>query len=110
MTRPDYAVRISRAAIEDLRRIALHLEETTGDIALALRRVREIRDFALTLGRLPHQGTQRDDILSGLRIRSKGRAIIAFRVDDQNAAVRVLRFFYGGQDYEALIRQGPRLP
>lgn len=49
------------------------------------------------------RGTQRDDVRPGLRITNyRKRTVIAFAVD--NEAVAILGIFYGGQDYETILR------
>lgn len=53
---------------------------------------------------LPHRGTQRDDVRSGLRITNyKRRAVIAFAVDEATDTVAILGVFYGGRDYERML-------
>lgn len=103
MSLPVFDVRFSRAAINDLRVIAQHLERATGDIAGAVRRTREIRTFAMSIGALPYQGMRRDDVRPGLRTAATGRAVVAFEVQEKARSVRVLGIFYGGQDYETVL-------
>lgn len=51
----------------------------------------------------PHRGTRRDDLRPGLRtVGFRRRATIAFAVDDD--AVTILGVYYGGRDYEAVLR------
>ena len=53
---------------------------------------------------LSHRGTRRDDLRPGLRIVPfKTRTAIAFEIDEDNEVVRILRVFYGGQDYDAVL-------
>ena len=55
------------------------------------------------LAPFPLRGTARDDLRPGLRtIGFRRRAVIAFVVRDD--AVVVLGVFYGGRDYEPLLR------
>jgi toxin ParE1/3/4 len=83
--------------------IAVHIERWTGD-----RTVDTIRDFVKSLNTVPHRGTKRDDLRPGLRIVSfKKRTAIAIEIDDEAKIVTVLRVFYGGQDYEAVLRGDP---
>lgn len=59
--------------------------------------------FCEDLARFPLRGTARDDIRSGLRTSGfRRRAVVAFIVGDD--AVVVLGAFYGGRDYEPLLR------
>ena len=54
----------------------------------------------------PFRGLSRDDIRPGLRLTNfKKRAIIAFAVDIEAGQVSILGLFYGGQDYETILRE-----
>ncbi len=56
------------------------------------------------LGDMPLQGIARDDIRRGLRTTFfRKRVVIAYSVGTK--AVTVLSIFYGGQDYESLLRE-----
>src|SRR5579863_8586630 len=58
---------------------------------------------ARILRTFPRRGTQRDDLLPGLRVTGfERRVTVAFVVTD--AAVLIEGIFYGGQDFEALFR------
>lgn len=55
------------------------------------------------LGQMPLTGIARDDIRRGLRTTFfRRRVVIAYSVGAN--AVTVLAIFYGGQDYESLLR------
>lgn len=55
---------------------------------------------------VPHRGTRRDDIRSGLCITNyKKRSVIAFAVDAEQ--VSIIGVFYGGQDYETALESDP---
>lgn len=70
---------------------------------VAERYVGAILDYCEGMQSVPHRGTRRDDIRSGLRITHyKRRAIIAFAVEGER--VLILGVFYGGQDYESALR------
>ncbi|MBP6012919.1 MAG: type II toxin-antitoxin system RelE/ParE family toxin [Alphaproteobacteria bacterium] len=69
----------------------------------AAARVREIETAMLSLGKAPHQGTLRPELLPGLRSVTKERAIFYFDVDDDRKLVRVLAIFFGGQDHQRLM-------
>ena len=108
----------SRAGDRDLELVFDHLSETyqalgdPGAVALerAAARVRAIEDAMEGLGRVPFQGTLREDLLPGLRQVTKDRAVLYFRVDEAARQVRVLAVFFGGQDHVAhmLRRLGRR--
>lgn len=56
------------------------------------------------LGEMPLAGVARDDIRRGLRTTFfRKRVVIAYSVAAK--AVTVLAIFYGGQDYESLLRE-----
>jgi toxin ParE1/3/4 len=57
------------------------------------------------IGDIPHGGRPRDDLLPGLRIVAfERRAVIAYLVE--NEQVVITNVFYGGRDYESLLREG----
>jgi toxin ParE1/3/4 len=59
--------------------------------------------YCLAFSTFPHRGTRHDDIRAGIRIVGyRKRATIAFEVT--NDTVNILGVYYGGQDYEADLR------
>jgi toxin ParE1/3/4 len=59
--------------------------------------------FCNGLATFPLRGTKRDDLLPGLRVTGfERRVTIAFVVTEE--AVLIEGIFYGGQDFEALLR------
>jgi toxin ParE1/3/4 len=57
-----------------------------------------------SLDTFPERGTSRGDVRPGLRTMGfERRATIAFMVGDDH--VRVIRVFYGGRNYERLLRR-----
>jgi toxin ParE1/3/4 len=65
--------------------------------------VERIEAACLALETSPMRGTKRDDILPGLRTMGfERRATIAFRV--RSSRVSIVRIFYGGRDFERLLR------
>ncbi|MEI7347744.1 type II toxin-antitoxin system RelE/ParE family toxin [Dickeya chrysanthemi] len=58
-------------------------------------------DYCESLSQFPHRGSQRDDILPGLRVTNyRKRTIVAFVVDEVSMVVSVVGIWHGGQDYE----------
>jgi plasmid stabilization system protein ParE len=54
---------------------------------------------------LPERGTRRDDIRPGLRtVGFRRRVTIVFQLDEMRPAVIIHGIFYGGQDFEAALR------
>lgn len=67
----------------------------------------QLVDFCNTLSDFPERGQTRDDIHPGLRIYGyKRRAVIAFTVT--GPVVEILGVYYGGRDYEPLLREQVR--
>ena len=51
------------------------------------------------------RGRGRDDLLAGLRITNyRRRAVIAFLVDTEARIVSIIGAYYGGRDYETILR------
>lgn len=74
--------------------------ENTGEaLKRAERRIMEIRAAAERLATFPIRGTQRDDVLPGIRYLAIDRAIYWLDVDEAAGRVRVLAVFFGGQDH-----------
>jgi toxin ParE1/3/4 len=78
--------------------IAMHAGEERADGYVG-----RIVDFCNGLSTFPLRGTQRDDLLSGLRVTGfERRVTIAFIVTAE--AVLIEGIFYGGRDFEAEFR------
>lgn len=108
MSPATYRVAEKPEVLFDYVAIAEHIERWTGDRALADRTVDAIRAFIKSLTTMPHCGTRRDELRPGLRIVPFGkRTAIAIEIDDEAKVVTVLRVFYGGQDYEAVLGRRP---
>lgn len=72
----------------------------------AARYVNAIIDYCESLQTSPLRGTRRDDIRPGLRVTNyKGRTVIAFDVDGEQ--VSIIGVFYGGQNFETALQDGP---
>lgn len=71
---------------------------------IAIRFIEGLIDHLATLSDFPLIGTPRDDLRPGLRtLPHRRRVTIAFMVED--ASVVVIDFYYGGQDFETLLRE-----
>jgi toxin ParE1/3/4 len=98
----SYAIVLAPEARAQLDELYDYIAEAASP-AIALRftdailgQLEELRDF-------PSLGTIRDDILPGLRtIGFRRRVTIAFVVEPSE--VSVVGIFYGGQDFETLLR------
>ncbi|WP_157357781.1 type II toxin-antitoxin system RelE/ParE family toxin [Mesorhizobium metallidurans] len=104
------AVVLSEKAITDLEAIAAYILESSGSENIASSFVDRIRDRCQSIGNAPRGGRSRDDIVPGLRaVPFEHSAVIAYTVDDD--LVHIVNIFYGGRDYEALMRDaGPSDP
>jgi plasmid stabilization system protein ParE len=93
-----YSARAQRQLAELFR----YITEQSGD-AVAESFVGAIVDHCDGFALFPERGTRRDDIYPGLRtVGYHRRLAIAFTVDDNTVVIHGV--FYGGQDYEAVLR------
>lgn len=77
---------------------------TAASANIALRFSDAILDQIESLRDFPNRGVARDDIVPGLRtLGFRRRVTIAFVVEPK--AVLVVGIFYGGQDFETLLRE-----
>ena len=96
------------AAVRDLDRLYDFIVREAGP-ATASGYVGRILAHCEGLGDFPERGIARDDIRPGLRVTGfERRVAIAFTFDAE--VVRIGRIFYGGRDYEALLRAPGRIP
>ncbi|MEO3433738.1 type II toxin-antitoxin system RelE/ParE family toxin [Inquilinus sp. CAU 1745] len=87
-------------AVEDLQSIYLHIASDSPESAD--RFVREIEARCEILREVPEIGVSRSDLLEGARILTfRRRVVIVYRLSA--GKIDVLRIFYGGRDYEAII-------
>ncbi|PAQ08350.1 type II toxin-antitoxin system RelE/ParE family toxin [Mesorhizobium temperatum] len=98
-------VEYRETARNDLADIFRNIVDTGGSADVALKFVLRIEDRCQSIGNAPRGGRQRDDIVPGLRtVPFEHSAIIAYIVSDD--LVRIVNIFYGGRDYETLMRDG----
>ena len=97
----EYVVEFAPEAIEDLKRLYDWIADAASP-TVALAYVTRIETFCRGLAFSPERGHRRDDIRPGLRILGFERRItVAFTVSAER--VTILRLFYGGRNWEALI-------
>jgi toxin ParE1/3/4 len=90
------------AALADLDAIYDYIEPDNPRRAASF--VEDIRNRCRALCEHPKLGRARDDLSSGIRILPMlGRVVVAYRITP--SAILVARIFYGGQDYEAILRR-----
>ena len=97
-----YRVVFSPEALEQLAELYRYIAEAASP-DVAARYTDAIVSYCESLRTFPLRGTQRDDVRPGLRVTNyKKRAVIAFDVDTE--VVSIIGVFYGGQDYETVLR------
>jgi toxin ParE1/3/4 len=100
----QYEVRFRPLAEADLLRLYEYIAEASG-LALAGGYIDRLEAACLALETFPERDTRRDDIRPGLRVMGfERRATIIFQATE--GEVVIVRIFYGGQDYEAALRDG----
>jgi plasmid stabilization system protein ParE len=92
----------SPEAVEQLAELYRYIAEAASP-DVAAQYTEAIVSYCESLDTFPLRGSQRDDVRPGLRITNyKKRAVIAFDVDTE--VVSIIGVFYGGQDYETVLR------
>lgn len=98
----NYRVVFSPEAAEQLAELYRYIAEAASP-DVAAQYTEAIVSYCESLRTFPLRGTQRDDVRPGLRITNyKKRTVIAFDVDTE--VVSIIGVFYGGQDYETILR------
>jgi plasmid stabilization system protein ParE len=100
-----YDVSLTPDAIDDLNRIYdyIALDKQMPDVAWTY--IQRLEQSCRKMELAPVRGQKRDDLRKNLRISPIDKnAIIAFEVDEEAQTVLILNIFYGGQDYETIIR------
>jgi toxin ParE1/3/4 len=97
-----YEVSFRPQAEADLFGLYRYIAQQSGT-AVAGAYVDRIEAACLGLETFPERGTRRDDLRPGLRTMGfERRATIVFQVMDRE--VIIVRIFYGGRDYERILR------
>ena len=99
-----YAINFTPRAERQLASLFAYIADQSGE-ARADNYVSGIVAHCLSLSTFPARGTKRDDIRLNLRTMGYARsATIAFSVNDTTAIVTIYGVFYGGQDFEQVLR------
>lgn len=102
-----YTVRFAPSAQQQLNAIEDYIAVASGYPAVAEQFVDDIVAYCESFETFPERGTQRDDLLPGLRtVGYRRRITVAFRVNAANLSVTILGVFYGGQDFESAVEHG----
>lgn len=100
-----YKVVFRPMAEDDLLGLYDYIAEQSGK-RIAGDYIARIEAACMSLRHAPLRGTPRDDIKQGLRIIGfERRAVIVFLVE--RSEVTIVRVFYGGRDYERILRNAP---
>lgn len=98
----SYRVVFSPESQEQLAELYRYIAEAASPDRAARYTEASVR-YCESLRTFPLRGTQREDVRPGLRITNyRKRTVIAFAVDAE--VVSIIGIFYGGQDYEAILR------
>lgn len=100
----SYAVVFAPRAIRQLADLYSYIADRSGE-ARSESYVGAIVADCQALSNFPERGNKRDDIRPNLRVKGYARRVsIAFSVNAASAAVAIHGVFYGGQDFETLLR------
>lgn len=98
----ERVVVFSPEARDDLLSLYDWIADAAGE-QIALRYIQRLETYCMSFSRAAERGVARRDIRPGLRIVGfERRVTIAFSVDDQS--VTILRLFYGGRNWEKVLR------
>ncbi len=100
-----YEVFLTPDAIEDLADIYDYIADASGLPEVAWAYIEKLRHKCHDLRLAPVRGQKRDDLRQNTRIIAVDKnAVAAFEVDEKKRTVIVLNIFYGGRDYDALMK------
>ncbi len=96
-------VKFREEAIADLEDIANYILDNGGSSQVALGFIQRIKTKCEKIGGAPNGSPLRNDLGSGIRVSTfEHSAVIAYRVLPN--CVDIVSIFYGGRDYEAIMR------
>jgi toxin ParE1/3/4 len=94
---------LSQKALADLESIAAYILKHGGSERIANGFADRIKLRCAKIGNLPYGGRSRDDLWPGLRtVPFEHSAVITYVIEAN--AVRIINVFYGGRDFEQMIR------
>lgn len=100
----SYTVKFAARTTSQLTELYTYIADHSGE-SRASHFVGGIIDCCRALETFPERGTKRDDIYPHLRTLGYARRVtIAFTVDPAETTVIIHGVFYGGQDFEQLLR------
>jgi toxin ParE1/3/4 len=93
------------AAEADLFELYRPVRERSGHPETAIGYVRRVREWCEQLLTFPQAGRSRDDLRPGVRILAFERRVVIAYMILPSGDIEIGRVFYGGRNYEALIRE-----
>jgi len=101
----NYDVYLTPDAIKDLEAIYEYISDASGLPEVAWAYIEKLKNKCRNLKTAPLRGHKRDDLRKNLRIVTIDKnAVAAFEVNEKKRTVTILNIFYGGRDYEAIMR------
>ncbi len=101
----NYDVFLTPDAIQDLKFIYDYIADASGLPEVAWRYIEKLRKKCTDLQTAPLRGHKRDDLRKNLRVVAIDKnAVAAFEVHEKKQSVTILNIFYGGRDYDTLMR------
>lgn len=106
----QYDVYLMPDAINDLNNIYEYIADESGLPEVAWAYIEKLRNKCYDFRTAPIRGQRRDDLRKNVRIAAIGKnAVAAFEVDEDRKNVLVFNIFYGGRDYEAIMRNSEKI-
>ena len=100
-----YKVFLTPDAIQDLKDIYEYIAEASEHPEIAWAYIGKLRGKCHSLEAAPPRGRKRDDLRKNLRVIPIDKnAVAAFEVNEKKRTVTILNIFYGGRDYETIMR------
>lgn len=101
----NYKVNFAPEAEQQLDDLLFYIAKNGGGQHIAEAYIGGIHQFCMNLANFPNRGKRRKsaDIPNLRTLPYKGRAVIAFTVDEATELVNILEVYYGGQDYESYL-------
>ncbi len=106
----QYDVYLMPDAISDLNDIYEYIADESGLPEVAWVYIEKLRNKCYDFRTTPIRGHRRDDLRKNIRIAAIGKnAVVAFEVDEDKQNVMIFNIFYGGRDYETIMRDSEKI-
>jgi len=104
-TQPKPEVSFRPLAEEDLTGLYFYIAEQSGFPDRAIEYLRRLRDYCDALAEFPKRGRERSDLRPGVWVAGFEKRVAIVYVIARQGGIEVGRVFYGGRDYETLVRE-----